>query len=279
MNKYPLIEYKVDGTISIYAFDKLDGSCIRAEWTAKKGFWKFGTRRRLLDETEFLGKAIRIIREKYEEDLSRIFYANKYGKVLCFFEFWGENSFAGNHVENENHTVTLIDVNPYKIGILPPKIFIDLFGNLDIPNVVYCGKVSFSFIEKVRESKVVGMTYEGVVCKGMKNGLRIMFKIKSKKWIERVKGKYGSGCDLLDKTELMIEGSKRYRQRRFCPNCFKNGTLSPICVCGNVALDMSFEAQPPRKRASKTRWRKFFSTWYPNLDFGVYWKRRENGSK
>lgn len=279
MKSYPEISYKVDGNIDIYAFDKLDGSCIRAEWTTKKGFWKFGTRRRLLDESEFLGKAIGLIREKYEEDLSKIFYACKYGRVLCFFEFWGVSSFAGQHDEEEEHTVTLIDVNPFKKGILPPKDFIDLFGCLGIPNVVYHGRVGNSFVEKVRNNNLVGMTYEGVVCKGMKKKRLVMFKLKSKEWIEQVKGKYGIGSTLLDRTESVLEGSKRakqYRQRRFCPNCFRNGSLSRTCICGRTTLSMLFEAQPPRKRASKTRWRKFFEKWYPDLNFEYYWKRRRN---
>jgi len=281
MKSYPIIFYKIDSNISIYAFDKIDGSCIRAEWMAKKGFWKFGTRRRLLDTNEFLGKAIGLIREKYEKDLSKVFYDNKYGRVLCFFEFWGENSFAGQHEEDEDHTVTLIDVNPFKKGILPPKVFIDLFGHLDIPNVVYQGRVTSSFVEKVRAGTIEGMTYEGVVCKGMKKKLLIMFKLKSRKWIERVKGEYGIGSTLLDRTELTLEGSegsKRYRQRRFCPNCFSNGSLSPVCKCGTKVLSMPFEAQPPRKKASKSRWRKFFEKWYPNLDFRLYWRGREDGN-
>jgi hypothetical protein len=232
----------------------------------------------LLDESEFLGKAIGLMREKYEKDLSKIFYENKYGRVLCFFEFWGEHSFAGNHDEDESHTVTLIDVNPHKKGILSPNVFIDLFGHLDIPNIVYQGRVGSSFVEKVREGTIPGMTFEGVVCKGMKKKLLVMFKLKSRKWLEKVKGAYGIGSTLLDRTELVLVGSersKRYRQRRFCPNCFRNGSLSSVCKCGAQVLDMPFEAQPPRKKASKTRWRKFFERWYPNLDFGYCWKRRE----
>jgi hypothetical protein len=34
------------------AFDKLDGSNIRAEWDRKKGWHRFGSRRRLLDASE-----------------------------------------------------------------------------------------------------------------------------------------------------------------------------------------------------------------------------------
>lgn len=278
MKGYPSISYKVNGNIPVYVFDKLDGSCIRAEWTSKKGFWKFGTRRRLLDETEFLGTAIALIREKYEKDLAKIFYDNKYGRVLCFFEFWGKSSFAGNHDEYEDHTVTLIDVNPFKKGILPPKIFIDLFGHLDIPNVVYHGKITPSFIKDIRAGKIEGVTFEGVVCKAArtKNHL-IMFKLKSREWIERVKAEHGVGSELLDRTELLVEGAnEQYRQRRFCPNCFRNGRLSLMCKCGTQTLSMLFEAQPPRKRASKMQWRKFFNIWYPDLNFDSCWKRRQN---
>lgn len=191
----------------------------------------------------------------------------------------GKSSFAGQHDEAEEHTVTLIDVNPFKKGILPPKTFIDLFGHLDIPNVVYQGKVNYSFVQQVRNSKLPGMTFEGVVCKGSrkKNHL-VMFKLKSRAWIEKVKGEYGVKSTLLDRTELELEGSersKRYRQRRFCPNCFTNGSLSPICRYGSQTLNMPFEAQPPRKRASKTRWRKFFSSWYPDLNFDICWRDKK----
>lgn len=278
MKSYPIISYKVDSNIDYYVFDKLDGSCIRAEWSSMKGFWKFGTRRRLLDESEFLGKAIGLIREKYGKDLSTIFYDNKYGRVLCFFEFWGKGSFAGQHDESEEHTVTLIDVNPFKKGILSPKKFIDLFGKLDIPNVVYYGKISPSFIESIRGGKVRGVTYEGVVCKGMAKKRQVMFKIKSRKWIVKVRAEYGSGSNLLDATELLIEESKRYRQRRFCPNCFRNGCLSPTCICGKATLKMLFQAQPPRKRASKGRWRTFFQKWYPDLNFEYYWNKTAHGN-
>lgn len=279
MKTYPKIDYKVDSNIPIYAFDKLDGSNIRAEWNAKNGFWKFGTRKRLLDESEFLGKSINLIREKYHEDLSRIFYDNKYGKVICFFEFWGENSFAGNHEERDNHTVTLIDVNPFKKGILGPKQFLDLVGDLDIPNIIYSGRVSPSFVKDIREGKVDGVTFEGVVCKGMRKKVLVMFKVKSIEWITKVKTKFGHDvsvmADLIDRTELMVENSESYRQRRFCSNCFRSGSLSPICKCGSSALDMAFEASPPRVRASKTRWRRFFNEWYSELDFINCWNNRK----
>jgi hypothetical protein len=275
MKSYPTIEYRINRNVTVTAFDKLDGSNIRAEWSAKNGFHKFGARTRLLDPAERpLGEAIDLINEKYSESLSKAFYDNKYGRALAFFELWGPNSFAGNH-EDEKHTVTLIDVNPYKRGILPHMEFRKLFdGYIDIPNILFTGRIGIPFIEAVRNSTLENMTFEGVVCKGVgKKGL-VMFKIKSKAWITKVKDAYGHDSELLDRTELIVEDSKKYRQRRFCPMCFRNGSLSPTCRCGAVTLGMSFDAQPPRKRASKTRWRKFFQEWYPDLDFNFHWRNR-----
>ncbi len=52
MKTYPSIDGKIVGK-DVYAFDKLDGSNIRAEWTRKtKSFVKFGSRKRLLGEDQ-----------------------------------------------------------------------------------------------------------------------------------------------------------------------------------------------------------------------------------
>ena len=48
------------------AFDKLDGSNIRAEWDRQRGWHLFGSRRRLLDATQpLLGQAIQLILDNY----------------------------------------------------------------------------------------------------------------------------------------------------------------------------------------------------------------------
>jgi len=150
MKSYPSITKDVRQDIYIYAFDKLDGSNIRAEWNAKKGFYKFGTKNQLTDEkTMPFGRAIPLIREKYEADLSMVFKEQKWKDALCFFEFWGPKSFAGNHDFEEKLDVTLIDVNPYKEGILVPTEFIKLFGHLDIPKVCYEGHVTTELFDKI----------------------------------------------------------------------------------------------------------------------------------
>jgi hypothetical protein len=191
MKSYPSISKDLRPDIYIYAFDKIDGSNIRSEWNAKKGFYKFGSRTQLIDEnSKPLGKAIKIIKEKFEEEFSFIAKEQKWRDAICFFEFWGANSFAGQHKDDEEQTVTLIDVNPYKEGILEPAQFIKLFGRLDIPSVLFEGYITTEFVDSVKNSTLDGMIDEGVVCKGAndkKTKMPIMFKIKSRAWLEKLK--------------------------------------------------------------------------------------------
>lgn len=203
MEEYPSIPREIRAGIQCYVFDKLDGANIRAEWSRKRGFYKFGTRTQMLDETyihPFLGEAPSLIREKYEEDISKIMKKGRIDRATFFFEFYGENSFAGYHYEEE-HTVTLFDVSIHKKGMLNPKEFLKLFGKLDIPNLVYMGNITKPFIEKVRSGKVDGVTFEGVVCKAVprKGKPPIMFKIKSKAWLDKLKGHCGDDKELYER--------------------------------------------------------------------------------
>lgn len=130
MKQYPSIPHKIRN-ISAYVFDKLDGSNVRAEWQSKKGFWKFGSRTRLLGTDQpWINKADDLIKQKYGDDLGRVFKDQRYERAIAFFEFWGPKSFIGHHEEQDEHTVTLIDVNPYKKGITPPDDFIKLYGHV-----------------------------------------------------------------------------------------------------------------------------------------------------
>lgn len=191
MKSYPSITKEVRQDLYIYAFDKLDGSNIRAEWNNKKGFYKFGTRTQLIDDkTMPFGRAIPLLKQKYADDLGMVFREQGWRDAICFFEYWGPSSFAGQHNFEEQMDITLIDVNPYKQGILPPTQFIKLFGHLDIPRVCYEGHVSVELFDKVKQSILPGMTYEGVVCKAASDNnskMPVMFKIKSKAWLDRLR--------------------------------------------------------------------------------------------
>lgn len=191
MKFYPSITKDVRQDLYVYAFDKLDGSNIRAEWNSKRGFYKFGTRNQLTDEkTMPFGHSIPLIREKFEQDLGKVFKEQGWCDALCFFEYWGEDSFAGTHNFEKKMNITLIDVNPFKQGILEPAPFIQLFGHLDIPRVCYEGQVTTQLFNQVKQSTLPGMTFEGVVCKAASDTnakMPIMFKIKSRAWSEKLK--------------------------------------------------------------------------------------------
>ncbi len=201
MKTYPSIAYATECALPIVAFDKLDGSNIRAEWTRKKSWSKFGTRHRLLDESDTIfGQAPKLVIDKYGEDLAKALHDAGIDSAMCFFELWGPNSFAGMHDVNDRLTVTLFDVAPFNQGILMPDRFLKLCGHLDHANVLYEGPCTPEFIERVRSSTLSGMTFEGVVCKAVndkKTKMPVMFKQKSRAWIDKLRVHCGENRDLL----------------------------------------------------------------------------------
>ena len=204
MKEYPSIPRgKIVKGVQIYAFDKLDGSQIRAEWSKKRGrFWKFGTKSCLISEQDkgYWGEAAELIRHKYEDALISLFKEERWLKATCYFEFWGENSFAGRH-QDEPHDVTLFGAAADKKGLLLPKHFLDLFEGVDTAKLLYCGNANDPFLDSVRDGTLEGMTFEGVVCKGpfVSPGRPLMFKYKNAAWLEKLKGLCGDDQKLFER--------------------------------------------------------------------------------
>ncbi len=196
MKSYPSIQHHDSDLYGrrVWAFDKLDGSNIRFEYSKKRGWYKFGTRSELIHEkTPIYGEAITIFLDKYGDDLDRIFrkeYSNIQSFVV-FGEFVGENSFAGKHLEDDVKDLIMFDISLYKKGFLSPKEFIDKFSRLHIPELVYDGIYDDDFIQSIKKCTLK----EGVICKGTsktKNGETIwMSKIKTDEWLVKVKEKFG----------------------------------------------------------------------------------------
>lgn len=196
MKQYPHIPHGLIKSIDFHVFAKYDGSQIRAEWNSKSDFFKFGTRNRLLGPNEMpLGEAVEIINTKYKKALNDIFSKNRVTNAVCYFEFFGPSSFAGNHCE-ELHDVILFDVSIYKQGFIPPNEFVKMFSSVDIPPVLYFGKLNSILEDKVSKSTLEGMPFEGVVAKAKnpnhKQHDNLMCKLKSRAWLEKLKGFCGS---------------------------------------------------------------------------------------
>lgn len=200
MKTYPSISHNINYSSNIYMFDKLDGSNIRVEWNKKKGFNKFGSRTRLLGtDQEWPCDIPSFFMDNYSEQYYKILVDQKYQKATLFFEFWGDKSFAGNHNLNDTYRLTLIDCNPYKKGWLDPRDFCKIFGDLDHAKLLYNGTMNKEIVEDIKLSKYPGITFEGVICKGLEKHNRTMFKIKTNAWIDKLKNYCGDNDTLFEK--------------------------------------------------------------------------------
>lgn len=203
MKSYP----KIDGVNAsdkwgehCHAFYKYDGSNIRAEWSRKRGWYKFGTRKQMIDKsTPFWSQAISAWESQLADPLDRIFREDKAYKncqsVVAFAEFFGESSFAGSHVEEEVKKIVLFDISPHKMGMLPPDKFIRDFAaplGEKAAEVLYSGKLIPEIVESVRSGKLG--SYEGAIFKGGHTTHNLwMAKVKNREWVTRVKEQYQ--CD------------------------------------------------------------------------------------
>ena len=211
MKQYHSIEYWNKGVMgaNVFAFDKLDGSNLRFEWTQKDskknnnyGFIKFGTRNQIIGPNdEQWGEGIHIFMEKYGPELDKIFRTNKQfrnsKKITSYAEFYGENSFAGWHDPKEKGKMqlTLFDVDVYQKGFMKPREFVKLFQKFGIPEIIFEGEYNKTLVENVKNN--IYNLKEGVVVKGIrltkrKNTENVwMVKIKTNEWLQKIKGIYG----------------------------------------------------------------------------------------
>jgi len=181
------------------AFYKYDGSNLRWEWSKKRGWYKFGTRTGLFDQTnEDFGEAIPLFFNDYSESIEKIIvdkYGKKHQQAIVFTEFFGKQSFAGLHRPNDPKQLILIDVNIHRKGIMSPREFVKTFGKLHFSaEVVYEGNFNKSFIESVRENTSEKL-FEGIVAKGGEGHKLWMTKVKTNTYKELLKDKFENWMD------------------------------------------------------------------------------------
>lgn len=198
MKTYPKIQHWNKGEFGSHciAFNKKDGSNLRFEYSKKRGWYKFGTRRVMIDiNTPLYGNGVDIFLNTMADELEHIFKKEKEfrnsDKFVVFGEFLGESSFAGQHEEDEEKELVLFDVNQYKKGLISPKLFVEYFSNFNIPEIIYEGIYDRNFVEWIKNHNDLE---EGVVCKGVLNKQVWMSKIKTHAWLQKVKEKHGQSA-------------------------------------------------------------------------------------
>lgn len=193
MEQYPSIDGSSKAPLgkSCIAFYKYDGSNLRWEWNPKKGWFKFGTRTQLFDKSEpIYGEAIPLFMSTMADTIvDRVRKVEREcQRITAFTEFFGPSSFSGAHEPDEPKELRLFDVYLFKRGLMPPRQFVKVFGDLPYSaQVVYEGTLNKQFIEDVRASRYP--VNEGVVAKGDD----FMVKIKTAAYLEKLKNVFVCG--------------------------------------------------------------------------------------
>lgn len=193
MKQYPSID-KSPISGPVYAFDKFDGSQVRAEWNRKNGFFRWGRRHGLLDDsTPILLRAPGLFQASGADAvLDRAFRKERIEACTVFAEFWGCRSFAGNHDPEDAHFVSVFDIFVDRHGQLPPREFLRMTSALDEiqygrPRLLHYGNANSELLASVRDGTLPGMTFEGIVCKAPSRLGVEMFKVKNQAWLTRLK--------------------------------------------------------------------------------------------
>ena len=208
MKSYPSIPGPSKaGDTACVGLVKYDGSNLRFEWSPKRGWYKFGTRRQLVDRKDpIYGIGIEIFLAKYGDNLEKLFkQVDRYQKaqsVTCFAEFFGAKSFAGMHQPNDEFDVVLFDINIHKKGFLDPNLFQMLCIAADVPGaeIKYRGDLTQEVVDSVRdetmdivsEYRIKSDIPEGIIFKGGTGHNQWAVKVKTNRYKELLKTEYAN---------------------------------------------------------------------------------------
>lgn len=203
-----------DGSLKgemVVGYNKLDGQNFCAVYNYRKKTWgPYGSRTVTVDEnSEQFGDVVKFFNESgYKDILANTVKAfsgkrdvfNGVDEVTFFFEWYGENSFAGKHQEGDEMNLALIDVALKKKGYIEPKDYELCFrGWVKIPELIYSGPLTNEIIQKVQNNDWTQpdcwnpLVREGVVFKRstlMKGQRRPSVKVKTKWWLEKLHSMY-----------------------------------------------------------------------------------------
>jgi hypothetical protein len=199
MKTYPSIPKRAPD-FKAYIFDKLDGSNLRSEWSKKRGWYKHGRRKGLLDSSNpHLEEAMpELFNLLLAEPLAKLAHDKKWQKLTVFYEFWGDRSIAGLHYEGDPKYLTLFDAAIDKRGIIGPKSFLKHFDGV-VPTARFLGIHNWTsgFVERVLRGEFEGITFEGVVGKAGEGHKVKRAKAKTQAWKDRVREVHGTKAEAI----------------------------------------------------------------------------------
>ena len=191
MKDYPSISSSVGTNFreihNCYVFNKIDGSSMRSEWSKKRGWYKHGKRKGLVDDSnEHLVVVPDLFMETMATDLERVATNNHWKQLVVFYEFWGVKSIAGLHYEDDPKFLTLFDATADKKGFLGPKEFRKRFeGHVETPKMIEIVNWTRGYVQRVRDGDV-DCAFEGVVGKAGTGHDIIRAKAKTQAWVNKV---------------------------------------------------------------------------------------------
>jgi hypothetical protein len=170
-------------------FGKLDGSCMLSQWNAKRRFYKHGRRNGLLDDSNpQLERVPQLFEERLAEPLDRIARAQRWQSLIVYYEFWGAESLAGLHVEDDPKFLTVFDVEADG-EMLGPVEFRKTFED-KVETAPYLGTMNWTrgLVETIRRGELPGLTFEGAVGKARerRSSEIVRAKAKTQAWIDRI---------------------------------------------------------------------------------------------
>ena len=180
-----------------HVFDKLDGNNIRAEWSRKQGWHKFGTRTGRIDHTDkVLGGVLAVFMAQQSEALTKMARDERWERVTVFGEYYGAQTFVGIHqpddVDPKHYTVFDICLGTHpQEKILGPKQFLKLADKYQFGIPRYHGQFNWTrgFMTEVWEGRI-DCAFEGVVGKSMERDELVLVKAKTQGWIAKVRAQY-----------------------------------------------------------------------------------------
>ena len=213
-----------DGTLKgemVWGYNKLDGQNFCATYNCRKKTWgPYGSRTVTVDEnSEQFGPVVKFFNASgYKEKLADTIkeHSAKKGvfngieEITFFFEWYGENSFAGKHQEGDEMHLALIDVFLKKKGYMEPRDFEWIFRNtsIEMPELICKGPLDNEIISIIQNNDwtqpdaELPNVKEGVVFKRstmMKGQRRPSVKVKTRWWLEKLHSMYSEEeCKILE---------------------------------------------------------------------------------